>query len=287
MGAFADSLFTLLLGWVRGLVSAIMTLFSSGCENGLIPFLGKNWLSIVLTILVIGLVGDWFIWMLRWQPYRVWGTQMRRIARALHLRARDEDESEDADEPEAMDEPEEAIEEDAQSPYAPPVYAQQDDMSGTRLYQRPTQQPVAQENIDFAQEDELELPPLTQEDEEEAYTAAQQEQDAQEYPGMYYDQSVYMRPVQDDAVEFEETSSEERILDDAQADADVFGNPDFADGQNDVEWAQEIDPLASYDDPRVLERLTQMTEDVQMPAEEPPVSDAQPRRRRRRRSETE
>ena len=91
MGAFADSLFTLLLGWVRGLVSAIMTLFSSGGKNGLIPFLGKNWLLIVLVILAVGLAVDWFIWMLRWQPYRVWGTKMRRIARALHLRPQDDE----------------------------------------------------------------------------------------------------------------------------------------------------------------------------------------------------
>lgn len=261
MGAFADSLFTLLLGWVRGLVSAIMTLFSSGGENGMIPFLGKNWLVIVLTILAIGLVGDWFIWMLRWQPYRVWGTNMRRIARALHLRPQREEED--------------AVTEEAS--YAPP---QEDEMGGTRLYQRAAQ-PEQTESPDYAQAQELELPPLTPDEEAEAYAAAEQAPDAQEYPGMHYDMSAYMRPQPE--VEADET-------DYAPEEDDAPVNPDFDDGESDAEWAQEIDPLASYDDPQVLSRLAQepvYEEPVYEEAEQDMQEEAPRRRRRRRRSEAE
>ena len=215
---------------------------------------------------------------------------MRRIARALHLRPQDD---EAAGEPEAADEPDE--EETGESPYAPPAYSEQDEMSGTRLYQRPTQtEQPAQGNIDFEQDDALDLPPLTQEDEAQAYAAAQQEEDAQDYPGMYYDQSMYMRPVQEEG--FEEAGAQEEMPDDAQIDhdlqpeADEFDDPDWTEGENDVEWAQEIDPLALYDDPQTLSQLEQsepIAEVIQTPSEEAAPSQGQPRRRRRRRLEAE
>ena len=178
MGAFADSLFSLLLGWVRGLVGAIMTVISSGGESGILPFLGKNWLAIVLIIIAIGLAGDWFIWMVRWQPYRVWGTNMRRVARALHIGGR---EQEDA----------------PQEPEEPNAQAPEDAMAQTRLYQRPGAQAEENgdfENIDFAPDaqDDFDLPPLTPEDEAQAYAAAEDVQDAQlgDYPGMRYDSAA-------------------------------------------------------------------------------------------------
>lgn len=292
MGAFADSLFTVLLGWVRGLVSAIFTLFSSGGESGFLTFLGKNWLVIVLAILAIGLVGDWFIWMVRWQPYRVWGTNMRRIARALHITR--EQETPEEEEPS----------------YAP---AQEEAWGGTRVYQRAEEPEMEEENIDFAQEAEFDLPPLTQEDEDDAYAAAQSTPDAQEYPGMHYDVSAYMRPAQEEVYEeetvyeepaYEETAQEEPTYEEPvyeeAAYEDVVYEPHAAydesqadvPEEDDVEFAQEIDPLASYDDPQVLAQLTisaQEANNVQMAelqeAEASAGEETTSRRRRRRRSE--
>lgn len=186
MGAFADSLFTLLLGWVRGVVNAIMTVVSSGGESGLLTFLGRHWLVIVLTIVAVGLVGDWFIWMVRWQPYRVWGTHMRRVARALHITREEQTETGAAPEVEQAA-PAEV--------YAPPEETMADMMAETMRYQTGAAQ---EENIDFAPEAQadLDLPPLTQEDEAQAYAAADGVEDAQlgNYPGMRYDMSTYMRP---------------------------------------------------------------------------------------------
>lgn len=304
MGAFADSLFTLLLGWVRGVVSAIMTLVSSGGESGILPFIGKHWLVIVLGILAVGLFGDWFTYMVRWQPYRVWGTNLRRVARALHIRR-----EETADEPEEEPQPAQA--------YAP----QDDGMADTMLYQRGGT--AQEENIDFAPDDQadFELPPLTQEDEEQAYAAADGVEDAQlgDYPGMRYDMSAYMRPEEPEAGEeiteieasepiesiesikempaqavYQEPASEQTDeVEAAYADFAPETFPDFdpayayeqetepqwmqpeeetGDAPQDVEFAQELDPLADY---------------VPQPeANDAQDADAPSRRRRRRRSGT-
>jgi len=80
MGMFADSLFTVLMSWVRGLVNAIWALFTSDHTTAL-AFFGKNWLIIAVVIVGVGLVIDWIIWLLRWQPYHLWAQRARRLLR--------------------------------------------------------------------------------------------------------------------------------------------------------------------------------------------------------------
>lgn len=80
MGTLTDSLFTVLMSWVRGLVNALWALFSSDHTTAL-EFLGKNWLLIALVLIAAGLVIDWIIWLLRWQPYHLWAQRARRLLR--------------------------------------------------------------------------------------------------------------------------------------------------------------------------------------------------------------
>ena len=49
MGTFADSLFTVLMSWVRALVSGIWALFTSD-HTTVLEFFGKNWLVIAAVI---------------------------------------------------------------------------------------------------------------------------------------------------------------------------------------------------------------------------------------------
>ena len=81
MGTLADSLFNLLMGWVRALVNAIWALFTTD-HTTLLEFLGKNWVLIVVVILAAGLAIDWLVWLIRWQPYHLWA---RRARRFLHM----------------------------------------------------------------------------------------------------------------------------------------------------------------------------------------------------------
>jgi len=78
MGTLADSLFTVLMSWVRALVSGIWALFSSE-DTTVLGFLGKNWMIIAGVIIAAGLVIDWLIWLIRWQPYHIWAQRVRRL----------------------------------------------------------------------------------------------------------------------------------------------------------------------------------------------------------------
>ena len=80
MGTLADSLFTVLMSWVRGLVNGLWALFTSD-HTTMLEFFGKNWLVIALVIVAGGLVIDWIIWLLRWQPYHLWAQRARRLLR--------------------------------------------------------------------------------------------------------------------------------------------------------------------------------------------------------------
>ena len=90
MGALADSLFAVLMSWVRALVNGIWALFSSD-HTTILEFLGKNWLAIALVLVAAGLVIDWLVWLVRWQPYHLWA---RRIRRLLRIPDPEEDEEE-------------------------------------------------------------------------------------------------------------------------------------------------------------------------------------------------
>ncbi|MDO5300391.1 MAG: hypothetical protein Q4F18_13250, partial [Clostridia bacterium] len=88
MGTLADSLFSVLMSWVRALVNSIWALFSAD-HTTILEFLGKNWLLIALVIIAAGLVIDWLVWLVRWQPYHLWALRVRRL---LHLPPPEEDE---------------------------------------------------------------------------------------------------------------------------------------------------------------------------------------------------
>ena len=91
MGGIADSLFTLLMGWVRALVSGIWALFSTD-QTTILEFLGRHWLRIAVVLIAAGLVIDWLVWLVRWQPYHLWAQRVRRL---LHLPPPQEDEEEE------------------------------------------------------------------------------------------------------------------------------------------------------------------------------------------------
>ena len=154
MGGIADSLFTLLMGWVRALVSGIWALFSAD-HTTILEFLGKHWLSIAGVLIAAGLVIDWLVWLVRWQPYHLWA---RRVRRLLHL-------------PEPEEEEEIPV-----RPARKPAAA--------TTPQKPAGKPDAQE-MDWLP---LEQPALAEEDEQRAMQQAQSVPDEAlgAYPGMRY-----------------------------------------------------------------------------------------------------
>ncbi len=86
MNAFADVMFSLLLGWLRGFIGEIWALVTSGAGEGFLSWLGGNWLWIVLIVCVIGTALDYAVWFARWRPDRLWRARLD----ALRARGRGE-----------------------------------------------------------------------------------------------------------------------------------------------------------------------------------------------------
>ena len=110
MGTIADSLFTVLMSWVRALVNAIWALFSSD-HTTMLEFLGRHWAAIALGIIVVGLVVDRLVWLIRWRPYHLLAVRLRSM---LHIGDQEEDAAQEdtsryapPPQPVAQEEPEE------------------------------------------------------------------------------------------------------------------------------------------------------------------------------------
>ena len=79
MNAFANTLFSLLLSWVKGLAQSVWSMVSGGGAGSFFVWLGDHWLALVLVLCVAGVVIDLLVWLLRWRPDLVWRTRWRRL----------------------------------------------------------------------------------------------------------------------------------------------------------------------------------------------------------------
>ena len=68
MNAFADSLFSTLLGWVRGLMQSLWSFFSSGGSGGFFAWIGDHYLAVTAFLCLIGLAADLLIGLFRENP---------------------------------------------------------------------------------------------------------------------------------------------------------------------------------------------------------------------------
>lgn len=144
MNGFANAILSLLLGWLRSLFNAVWSLLGSQGSGVFIDLLRNHWKIIFLVMCVGGFVLDRVIYLIRWQPYRLWNARRKR-----HRRHTDEaDYNQEAPVSYADAYP---------SPYAPPqhyaeqeLYADEYDQDepaayagDTALYQPQTPSPYA------------------------------------------------------------------------------------------------------------------------------------------------
>ena len=170
MGILTDSMFSALMSWVRALVSAIWALFSSERMTAL-EFLAKNWIGVAVVIIAAGLVMDWLVWLIRWQPYHIWAQRVRRLLRVDAPQLDEEAYDAQQDEEDAARAAYESFEE---------TYMPAQDAGDTE---------------DYGQWMPLESPVMDEEDEQQAMSAAEQVPDEAlgHYPGMRYDSQATQR----------------------------------------------------------------------------------------------
>lgn len=94
--------FAMLMNWVRAISNRVWEMIRGGGGSGASWF-AAHWIELIVVILVAGLVIDWFMWMMRWRPYRLWFSNMRRMRKGGLIAA--------------------------QTFAAAPVYVQEDDMA--------------------------------------------------------------------------------------------------------------------------------------------------------------
>ena len=169
MGVLTDSLFSALMSWVRALVSAIWALFGAERTTAL-EFLAKNWIGVAAVIIAAGLVMDWLIWLIRWQPYHIWAQRVRRLLRIAPPEEETEEYAQQDEEAAAL-----AAYEAFADAYMPPQAAGDDEEYGQWL--------------------PLENPVVDEEDARQVMNAAEQVPDEAlgQYPGMRYDSSAAER----------------------------------------------------------------------------------------------
>lgn len=80
MGAFANTLFSVLLGWVQTAASWLWSLVTNADVSAWLRWLLDNWLPLLLMLCVGGVVIDFLVYLIRWQPYRVWGRFLCRVS---------------------------------------------------------------------------------------------------------------------------------------------------------------------------------------------------------------
>ena len=81
MNGFAHTILTLMLSWIRALISNLWRLLTSDSGGLLYQFLAAHWLSIVLSLCIAGVAVDLIVYFFRWRPYYVWQSRLRRLRR--------------------------------------------------------------------------------------------------------------------------------------------------------------------------------------------------------------
>ena len=62
MGSFANTVFSILLGWLQGLISIIWSALTDKGGESFFQFIGDNWIKITLILCAVGLIADFAVY---------------------------------------------------------------------------------------------------------------------------------------------------------------------------------------------------------------------------------
>jgi hypothetical protein len=81
MRGFTQTLVNTMFGWIRILVEGIWDLLFSNETKTWLQWVADNWMTLVVFLCFCGVVLDYLVWFLRWRPYYVWASSLRRMRR--------------------------------------------------------------------------------------------------------------------------------------------------------------------------------------------------------------
>ena len=71
MGSFANTLFTILLGWIRTVASTIWSAATTEQGGSFVKWIGSHWIPLAIILCTTGMVCDLLVYLVRWRPLRV------------------------------------------------------------------------------------------------------------------------------------------------------------------------------------------------------------------------
>lgn len=86
MNAFANWLFSILLGWTGALANKVWNAVVNAA-GGISDFFARYWLPLVLILILAGTALDFAVWFARWRPYLVWRSWFSRRRRRRYERS--------------------------------------------------------------------------------------------------------------------------------------------------------------------------------------------------------
>ena len=87
MNGFVNTLLSVMLSWIRALISNIWTVLTSEDGGALYQFLSDSWLAIVVILCAACMLVDLIVYFFRWRPDYVWASRWRRLRRSIRRRA--------------------------------------------------------------------------------------------------------------------------------------------------------------------------------------------------------
>lgn len=91
MGQFANTIFSLMLGWVHTAAAWLWGLATNSNVNAWFRWMLEHWLFLVVLLCIGGAVIDFIVYLVRWQPYRVWRSFLHRLTAKDALEAGETD----------------------------------------------------------------------------------------------------------------------------------------------------------------------------------------------------
>lgn len=87
MNGFVNTILSLMLSWIRALISNLWALLTSEDGGAFCQFFSAHWLTIVAGLCVACMLVDMIVYFFRWRPDYVWASKWRRLRRGRSRRS--------------------------------------------------------------------------------------------------------------------------------------------------------------------------------------------------------
>lgn len=83
ISGYSSAIVDTMLGWLKGFANWVLRLFNLAGSASASPllWLSRNWLKLLVVLMLIGVAADIMVWLVRWRPHWVWFRKERVIVK--------------------------------------------------------------------------------------------------------------------------------------------------------------------------------------------------------------